>query len=277
MAGIDFDRQAFVPSTATTTPSQTPRIVGRLFMAIAVLVAVFLGFKLVSKYLFGETRAETTPQSMEQIQQQLAAMEKRIDQLEKHRRPVTVERQPSQPPAPVSSPAAAPVPKRSTYKIEAASAWPTQRTPSQKPPNSGLSAEISANREAWQATSDRLADVVGVVGTQQGQISQTREDLNLLLAETRRTAVPFELRRGGNRESVGPLSLLLKNSDPKTQRYTLCIYVGDQCAEIKDRAADEVVVIVLSRYSAPLELVATKVLKDQIVGYLEVPSDKPIR
>jgi hypothetical protein len=35
------------------------------------------------------------------------------------------------------------------------------------------------------------------------------------------------------------------------------------------------VVFVLSDNSAPLELVATKVLRDQIVGYLEVP-DNPL-
>jgi hypothetical protein len=44
---------------------------------------------------------------------------------------------------------------------------------------------------------------------------------------------------------------------------------------LKDRAVDEVVVFVVSRNSAPLELVATKVLRDHIVGYLEVPAEKP--
>lgn len=287
MAGIDFDRQVFARAPETHTPLQTPRIVGALFLVIAVLVAGYAGFRLVSKYLPSGSSAETAPPAMDQIQQQLANMEKRLDLLEKHRKVVTVEPQSTRPVAPTPPPAAAPASKGSSYKIVAASALPTQRVHTQNQPapqaaqtmtaKSGSSVDASANREAWQATTDRLADVVGVVGNQQGQISQAREDLDVLLAEARRTAVPFELRRGGSREPVGPLWLLLKGSDPKTQRYTLCIYVDDQCVELKDRAADEVVVIVLSRRTAPLELVATKVLRDQIVGYLEVPTDKAIR
>ena len=74
---------------------------------------------------------------------------------------------------------------------------------------------------------------------------------------------------------MGPVSLLLRSSDPKNQRYTVCVYLEDQCVELKNRAVDEVVVFVLSDNSAPLELVATKVMRDQIVGYLEVPSSKP--
>jgi hypothetical protein len=287
MAGIDFDRQAFIPPTERGTLSQTPRIVGGLFMIIAILVVGYAGIRLVSKYVPSEPSAEAASPAMEQIQQQLADMEMRIVQLEEHRKTPTVKPQPAPPVAAAPAPAVAYVPKRPSYKIEAASALPAQRVRSQiqaapqavqsPSPNSGATVDLSATREAWQATTDRLADVVGVVGSQQGQLSQAREDLNMLLAEARRTAVPFELRRGGSREPVGPLWLLLKGSDPKTQRYTVCIFVAGQCVEIKDRAADEVVVIVLSRGSAPLELVATKVLKDQIVGYLEVPTDKTIR
>jgi hypothetical protein len=134
-----------------------------------------------------------------------------------------------------------------------------------------------ADREAWQATTDRLGDVVGVVGSQQGEISQTREDVNKLLSQSRRTAMQFELRRGAGREPVGPVSLVLKASDPKNHRYSVCVYVQDQCIDLKDRALDEVVVFVLKPNSAPLELVATKILHDQIVGYLEVPQSQTTR
>jgi hypothetical protein len=69
--------------------------------------------------------------------------------------------------------------------------------------------------------------------------------------------------------------MVLKNVDTKNKKYSLCIYVADQCIELKDRAVNEVVAFVISKNSAPLTLVATKVLRDQIVGYLEVPSGKP--
>ena len=287
MAGVDFDRQVFATPADTTAPSQTPRIVGGLFLVIAILVAGYAGFRLVSKYVPGDSSAEAAAPALDQIQQQLADMEVRLDLLEKRRKVSATEAKSARPVDAAPAQAVSAAPKRVPYKVMAASALPTLRVRPQNPaapqaaqppsPNTSAAVDLSAAKEAWQATTDRLADVVGVVGSQQGQLSQAREDLNVLLAESRRTAVPFELRRGGNREPVGPLSLLLKGSDPKTQRYTVCIYVENQCVEIKDRAADEVVVIVLTRGSAPLELVATKVLKDQIVGYLEVPTDKGLR
>jgi hypothetical protein len=73
---------------------------------------------------------------------------------------------------------------------------------------------------------------------------------------------------------VGPVSLVLKDSDLKRQRYTVCVYVSTQCIELKDRAVDEVVVFALSHDRTPLELIATKVTRDGIVGYLEIPTNK---
>ena len=131
--------------------------------------------------------------------------------------------------------------------------------------------EVVANHEAWQATTDRLADVVGVVGTQQGEISETREALDQLLARSKRRALSFELQRGGIRMPVGPLTLQLKSADVKSQRYSVCVYFGEKCIELKDRALNEVVVFMDSNNSAPLELVATKIMRDQILGYVEVP------
>jgi Tfp pilus assembly protein PilV len=286
MPGIDFDRQVFVP-----TPDQTPQRVGRVLI-IPVLVVVIgliglIGYKLYAGYSVGAASADS--QSIEQIQQHLTDMETRIDELEKHRKAAV-----SQPVASAKIPASPivepPAPKRTGYKVSAASVLQAQRTPvstaisavAPAPQASGASSAtnavneaVVANHEAWQATTDRLADVVGVVGSQQSELSRTREDVNKLLAQTRRTAMQFELRRGASREPVGPVSLLLRSSDPKNQRYTVCVYLEDQCVELKNRAVDEVVVFVLSDNSAPLELVATKVLRDQIVGYLEVPSSKP--
>jgi hypothetical protein len=68
--------------------------------------------------------------------------------------------------------------------------------------------------------------------------------------------------------------MVLKGSDPRTQRYTVCVYIDDKCVELKDRTVNEVVVFVVSRNSPPMELIATKVLRDQIVGYLEIPTEK---
>jgi cell division septum initiation protein DivIVA len=286
MPGIDFDRQVFVPKVEPNA-QQLNRILGLLILVIAVAALGFVGYKLLSDY--SGTAASADTQTMEQLQQQVADLQKRLDQVEKHRKPVVAETAAAKPAAaPVVEP---PAPKRTTYKISAASMLPAQRIPAAAAaaplpqPSAQLAAVqqvanasnemAEANHEAWQATTERLADVVGVVGSQQSELSRTREELNMLLAQTRRSAVQFELRRGANREPVGPVSLLLRSSDPKNERYTVCVYLAEQCIELKNRALNEVVVFVVTENSAPLELVATKILRDQIVGYLEVPNDKP--
>jgi hypothetical protein len=285
MAGIDFDRQVFIPKT-DSNPQQLNRILGLVVLVIAVGALGFVGYKLLSDYSGSPATADA--QTIEQLQQQLSEMSKRVELLEKHRKVTPAE--PATPKAVAIPAVQPPAPKRTEYKISSASVLPPRRMPTNEEPIAQPSAQLAAvqqvanasnemaeaNHEAWQATTDRLADVVGVVGSQQSELSRTREELNKLLAQTRRSAVQFELRHGANREPVGPVSLLLRNADPKNQRYTVCVYLGeDQCIELKNRAVDEVVVFVVAENSAPLELVATKVLHDQIVGYLEVPSDKP--
>jgi hypothetical protein len=276
MAGIDFDRQVFVAPTEQPAPQQ-PRALGLVILAIAVIGIAFIGYKLLS--YAGESGASADSNSLQQIQQQLADMKDRMDQMEKRHKTAAPESvlPPSKTEAAVPS---ANNRSKAAYQVSAASALNPQRTPNLAaqpvvPRPVPASADTdNANHEAWKATSDRLTDVVGVVGSQQGEIAQTRDQLNQLLAQTRRTALQFELSRGSDHQSVGPVELQLKNTDSKAQRYTVCVYVDSKCIELKNRVLDEVVVFVLARGTPPLELVATRIGRDEIVGYLEVPSEK---
>lgn len=275
MAGIEFDRQAFVQAEQSRRNSIMP-ILGLIAGALVLAGVAYLGYKMISSYTPQSRAAVVDAPELNQIQQKLTEIDERIDQLEKRRK--------SEPaPAPQPSNLVAPAPSpRPAYKIRGASPLAPQVNSAPDPSlatkaavaqtAAAAAADNAANREAWKATSDRLADVVGVVGSQQTEISQTREDVNGILSKTVRRAMPFELRRGAGPEPVGPVSLVLKNTDAKGQRYTVCIYVDDQCIELKNRAVNEVVGFVISRNSAPLDFVATKILRDQIVGYLEVPA-----
>ena len=287
MAGIEFDRQAFVQAEQARRQNYLP-ILGLVAGVLILAAAGYIGYKLIAAYSPSiSSTSAANPPALDQIQQQLAEMDRRLENLEKHRKSTGPE--PSVPAQKTETPSSAPAP-RAGFKVRGASALPPQSTPAQTnsipaTPDPSLatksmvaqsaataSAENQANREAWKATSDRLADVVGVVGSQQGEISQTRDDVNRIMSHTVRSAIPFELRRGAEREPVGPVSLSLKSADVKAQRYTVCIYVEDQCVELKNRSVNEVIGFVLSQNSAPLEFVATKILRDQIVGYLEVPA-----
>jgi septal ring factor EnvC (AmiA/AmiB activator) len=282
MAGIEFDRQVFAP-VAEAKRTQAPKAMGAIFLVLALGLAGFVGYKIFTQASQANAIASANAQ-VETLQAQLADSQKRIDELQKHHKAVKPEPPVPVVQAPVAEKKSAPKPKP-VYHVAAASALPAQPKPVvyTAPPaaiavasqnTAAIQSELNANHEAWQATTDRLADVVGVVGQQQNELSETREAVNQLLSQSRRQALPFELMRGNNRMPVGPVTLQLKSVDLKGQRYSVCVYFEDRCIELKDRVLNEVVVFVVSKNSSPLELVATKVVRDQIVGYLEVPADK---
>jgi hypothetical protein len=279
MAGIEFDREAFVPSNV---PQAKP--IGQLLMPlVAVAVLALLGLVGYKIFQVNVQKTETAAANAEiqQLEQQLAEMQRRIDTLEKHRKPIALENNAQ--PSPATSAIPATKPPKTIYKIATASVQPAERKPAPStnstvpaPANlysRDLADEVLANREAWQATTDRLSDVVGVVGTQQGELSETRDAVNQLLAQTRRHAVSFEVGRHNEPIPVGPVTLQFKSADTKGQHYTLCVYFNsDKCIEIRDRAVNEVVVFVVAKNQPPMELVATKISHDQVVGYLQVPT-----
>lgn len=281
MAEINIDRQMLV-SSGKQGPGPGARAAGLVIFIVVIGALSFLGYKLASNSsLFGPGVQANS--NVDQIQQQLDDINKRLDDLEKHHKgTVTVPAKAPEKTEPVNS-AKTSHPPSSAYTVSSASTMKPETNPTPRPAAdaattqpavAALNEATVANHEAWEATTDRLADVVGVVGSQQGQISQTRDQVNQLEAQTRRTATQFELRRGTQAQPVGPVSLVLKDSDLKRQRYTVCVYVSTQCIELKDRAVDEVVVFALSHDRTPLELIATKVTRDGIVGYLEIPTNK---
>jgi hypothetical protein len=271
-----------------------PRIV-RLAVFVVVMMAAgaLLGFS-VYKHFGGTdaTNAGGVRQSLAEIQQQLNGIEKRLGVLENRRKaelpkappdvkgPETVV--PSQsaiPRAPQAQIQVSPAFVRHSQPVAAQSPLPdpvsTRRLATLEQGIGALQEETGSNREALQATTNRLAEVAGELGAQNGRIIKNQDELSRFLGRTEHTAVTFELHRGLVPEPVGPVRISLKTSNQKSQRYTLCVYLQDSCIQVKDRVVFEVVQLAVSRDTGPLELIATKVDKDGIVGYLEVPRENP--
>src|SRR5260370_20475399 len=210
MASVDFNGEVF-----TKNPEQSPRQalrgVGFLILVLFLGLLGFVGYKVISQSRLRGGDGEA--QALEQIQQQLADIEMRMQQLEKRRKAAAAEVVPAHPKNEATSASSAPPPARPSYRISSASVLRPQgnsgsiSSPSvppspARPANAPSTDNGAANHEAWEATTNRLADVVQVVGEQQGELSQTRDAVNQLLAQTRRTALSFELRRGADRMPV---------------------------------------------------------------------------
>jgi hypothetical protein len=273
-----------------------PRIVRlAVFVVIMMAAGAMLGY-LVYPHLGGTDAATVIAnrQSLAQIEQHLSGMEKRLGALENRRKAEVAKAPPDVKGPETAVPRQGVIPRAPQAQIQFSPAFvhharPAAAQPPAPAPDPAsaqklttleqgigtLQEETGSNREAWQATTNRLAEVAGELGAQNGRIIKNQDELNKFLGRTEHTAVTFELRRGLDPEPVGPVRISLKTSNQKSQRYTVCVYLQDSCVQVKDRVVYEVVQLAVSRDTAPLELIATKVDKDGIVGYLEVPRENP--
>ncbi len=284
-AGIEYDREAFAHTEdRMTAGNPSARGIFILFASILVIAALaVLGYKIVSQSdpigSSGESRV------LSQLDQRLAAIELRMEQLEQenHRRSYAAPSQNSKgdasaASAPSSAAAApgyhvSPTPRPQSARPAAPDAATQNKIAGIQQGMGALQNDTTANREAWQATSNKLADVAGQVNNQNVQILRNQDEVNQLLAHSEKTSIPFELLRGASPQLVGPVHLALKSTNQKNYRYTLCVYVEQTCLELKDRNRFEVVEFIVSRNSPPLEVIATRVSKEGILGYLEVPRE----
>jgi hypothetical protein len=263
-----------------------------ILLGAAILSGVFVYSRLAHA---GSPAASQDIHTLTEIQKQLNIIEERLGELESHRK--TSKKTPPEVEGPeralaLQSQTNIPRHARTQYQVSPQSALASQTAPAPAViPDPGsakklaalqqgigaLQEQASSNREAWQATTNRLAEVAGELGTQHGQIIQNKDELNQFLGRTEHTALTFELRRGSDPEPVGPVRISLKSANQKSQKYTICVYFEKSCLRVRDRVQYEVVQLAVSRDTAPLELIATKVERDGIVGYLEVPRQDPRR
>jgi hypothetical protein len=266
----------------------------RVTMFAVILGAVGALFGILGYTYFvgtGAPAASADNQTLAQIQKQLIGFDKRVGEVESRRKTESakvpdVKRLETD----IPSQGGIPRPPRAQYRVTPESALRSQPLVAQPPPPDPASAqklaslqqgvgalqqETASNGEAWQANTNRIAEIAGELGTQHGQIIRNQDELNRFLGRTEHTTLTFELRRGSVPESVGPVRISLKTSNQRSQRYTLCVYLKDSCVQVRDRGLYEVVQLAVSRDTAPFELIATKVEKDGIVGYLQFQRENP--
>jgi hypothetical protein len=278
--GFEYD-----PETVGTRTGETPlsaeRLAGGLLLLAAIVVLGVVGYKVF--FQSPASAPSEDSRALTQVDLRLTEIEKRMARLEESRKTAaatpapTMKKEKDDPPDAPSQPSTRSVPRityRVTYQEPQVAKAPDEHLAAIQQGLGALQDAAKANREAWQATSNQLADVAGQVGAEHGEILRSQEELNQLLARTERTTFAFELRRGLDRQPVGPVSLSLKATNEKKHRYTACVYIQETCIELKDRGPFEVVQFMMSGDTIPSEVIATKVGKDQVLGYLEVPREK---
>jgi hypothetical protein len=251
---------------------------------LAVVIAGLGGFvvyRLVRSGGGGDPGS--TNADLAQIEQRLDAIEHRLDQVEKRRKassPEPVAPAPKEEPAKV---APSPPPPRIIYRISPPPeprpvAPPTKSSPDgsqvsqrQQKELDSLRGDVSSTRQEWEATTNRLGDVVGELASQREEITRHSESLEQLSAHFQQNSVPFTLQRGADAQRVGPVSLRLQSTDTKNHRYTMRLLLNDKVIELKDRALNEAIQFYGSSGKVLLELVVSEIGKEAVTGRLAVP------
>jgi hypothetical protein len=142
---------------------------------------------------------------------------------------------------------------------------------------------------ATKASADDLTklngDVTGVKGdldATKNSIQMARSEMGTLIArnhdeidQLRRTGqrdyFEFTVQRKTGATKVGGIQLVLKDTNPKKNQYTINVLADDNSFEKKNRSVNEPIFFYTGGTRSALELVVNKVTKSSATGYLSMP------
>jgi DNA anti-recombination protein RmuC len=132
-------------------------------------------------------------------------------------------------------------------------------------------------------TQTDLAGAIGQLQTMKGDLSghtsliaRNHDELEVLKHKGDRTFYEFTLTKG-DRKPVGTVSLELKKTDAKKNKFTLIVYSDDKRYEKKDRNVNEPLQFYSGKDPALYEIVVNSITsKNQIAGYLSTPKGAPV-
>jgi DNA repair exonuclease SbcCD ATPase subunit len=136
----------------------------------------------------------------------------------------------------------------------------------------------STNAELQRTIAD-LKSARGDLGVQSGLIATNANELAALKRLGERNYFDIKLGKTKQPQRFGDITLLLKNTDTKKNKYTVEVMADDKLTEKKDKSINEPVQFFTAKggRGIPYELVINQVQKNQIVGYLSTPKDQVAR
>jgi len=135
--------------------------------------------------------------------------------------------------------------------------------------------DVASTRSDLEVTKAKLERTIGDLGLQSGLVARTRDDLEILKHKGDRNYYEFSLEKGGHAVPVSTISLQLKKTDAKKNRFTLNVLADDKTIEKKDRNAFEPLQFYTGKDRLLYELVVNDVQKKKVSGYLATPKAAP--
>ncbi len=130
---------------------------------------------------------------------------------------------------------------------------------------------VSETRATLDKTIADLKQVNGDMGVMSGLIATNAQEVAALRELGDRNYYEFQLGKSHEPQKVGEISVRLKKTDVKRNKYTMDVFADDKRIEKKDKTTNEPVQFYVAGARQPYEIVVYEVQKGQIVGYLSTP------
>lgn len=138
----------------------------------------------------------------------------------------------------------------------------------------GVKTNLSATQAELQKTIAALKSTQGDLGVQSGLIATNGTELAALKLRGERNYVDIKLGKTKAPQRYADITILLKSTDPKKNKYTVQVMADDKLTEKKDKNVNEPVQFYTAKGGhLPYELVINQVGKNEIVGYLSTPKE----
>jgi len=140
----------------------------------------------------------------------------------------------------------------------------------------GVKTDLGKTQTDLATTISQLMAVKGDLSSTNSVIARNHDELVLLEHRGDRNYYEFTLTKGA-KKPVGTVSLELKKTDPKKNKFTLNILADDKTYEKKDRNVNEPLQFYSGKDPKLFEIVVNSIsAKNQISGYLTTPKGAPV-
>ncbi len=141
----------------------------------------------------------------------------------------------------------------------------------------GVKADVASTHSELEETGSELKRAIGDMGVMSGLIATNSSGLAELRALGERNYFEFDVRKTGGPVKVGDITVSLRKTDSKRNRFTIIVNADDKLVEKRDRTINEPVQFYVAGSRQPDEIVVNQVKKDEVVGYLATPKVKLAR
>src|SRR5204863_6032139 len=137
--------------------------------------------------------------------------------------------------------------------------------------------QVSATQQELQKTIQDLKTARGDLDGHSGLIATNANELAALRRLGERNFFEFKLGKTKAPQRVGDITLMLRKTDPKKNKFSVDVMADDKLTEKKDWNINEPMQFYTGKARQPYEIVVNQVQKDLIVGYLATPKEQIAR